>query len=133
MCVSYPWSLRDDVSVGMELVFYDLLQGLTHTFYTLTAYTSVIEAADSWWEPKLNRIGYYVAVFNVIGSLGFALCGYFLIPSTIGASCCQNLGTGSSWSCFLGACSYFVASVFQMIEFSNPDPIILCGKERSLD
>lgn len=133
MCISYPWSQRTDISQGKELFFYDLLQGLTHTFYALTAHAAVAEAAGSWWKPKPSRIGWYVAMFNVIGSWGFALCGYFLIPGTVGASCCGGLATGSSWCCFIGAWSYFVGGLFQMVEFANPNPIVLCGKKRSLD
>ncbi|KAL3914338.1 MAG: hypothetical protein SGARI_000171 [Bacillariaceae sp.] len=127
MCASYPWSLRNDVGEGTTL-------GLTHTFYAVMAHLSVAEAAGSWWKPVPQRIGWYVAWCNVVGSWGFALCGYFLIPATVGATCCQELATaGSAWACFLGACSYFVGGIIQMIEFANPDPIVLCGKKRSLD
>lgn len=125
MCVSYPWSLRTDISTGKELFFYDLLQGITHTGFTIISYLSVVEAAGSWWKPKLNTIGYYVAILNVVGSIGFALCGYLLIPGTMGNTCCPNAGTASSWTCFLGANAYFVAGILQMIEFANPDPISL--------
>jgi len=128
MCVSYPWSKRDDISEGKELFFYDLLQGITHTGFAIIAHMSVAEAAGSWWKPKLNAIGYYVAVCNVIGSWGFALCGYFLIPGTVGASCCQNLGQASSIACFTGACAYTVGGIIQMIEFANPVPIVFCKK-----
>ena len=120
--------------MGVMLFFDDILQVIPYIFFTAICQLLIAEAAGSWWKPKWDSIGYWIALFNYIGAWGFLLCGALAIPDTVGSTCCPNIAKwGSAFACFWGSCSYFIGGVLMCIEFANPQPISLCKKKAESD
>ena len=124
MCMGYPLSRNGNASMGVTLFFVDILQVIPYICFTAVCQMLIAEAAGSWWKPKFDSIGYWIAVLNYIGAWGFLLCGALAIPGTVGSTCCPNIAKwGSAFACFWGSATYFFGGLLMWIEFANPEPI----------
>ena len=133
MCAEWPMA-QNAASEGTTLFFVDILQVIPYIGFAATGHVYIFEAAHSWWKPRFDSIGYYIAVFNTVGAYGFLFCGALAIPGTVGSTCCPNMARwGSSFACFWGSVSYFLGGVLMWLEFANPQPIaIVCSKRKTV-
>ncbi|KAL3922836.1 MAG: hypothetical protein SGILL_001991, partial [Bacillariaceae sp.] len=123
MVLVYPLA-QSEASTGVTVFFVDVLQVIPYTLFVITGHIYMAEAAGSWCKPRLNSIGYYIALFNTLGAYGFLLCGALAIPEAVGLGCCPNMGRwGGAFACFWGSCCYWIGGFLQFIEFSNPDGV----------
>ena len=132
MCAGWPLAQNGRASVSIAVFFVDVLQVIPYICIAVMGYMYTVEAAGSWWKPKLDYIGYWACLFNFIGTFGFLMCGALAIPVTLGSNCCTNIAKwGSTFVCFWGSVSYFVGGILQWIEFANPEPIVFGNKHKN--
>ncbi|KAJ7033081.1 hypothetical protein C8F04DRAFT_1105091 [Mycena alexandri] len=76
----------------------------------------MIETQNKWYIPAPNSLGWHVGFWNLVGGVGFALCGalgYGLNNST-------KIAYQSSCSTFWGGWAFLIGSVIQWYESVNP-------------
>lgn len=72
----------------------------------------MLETQSKWWIPAPTVLGWHIGFWNLIGALGFTLCGAFGFGSSNEA--CEIALT---WSTFIGSWAFLVRLVFLLISF----------------
>ncbi|THH16050.1 hypothetical protein EUX98_g9364 [Antrodiella citrinella] len=67
LAISPPTAIAD--------VFYWTPQVIGGMGFVVSSALFMLEVQRKWWRPEFGSIGWYVAVFNLIGAIGFTLCG----------------------------------------------------------
>ncbi|QRV73305.1 hypothetical protein RhiJN_01319 [Ceratobasidium sp. AG-Ba] len=72
----------------------------------------MLEVQRAWWKPKLDSLGWYVGLFNLIGAVGFKLCG------ALGYASYSSSGVEyqSALSTFWGGWAFLIGSGVQLWE-----------------
>jgi len=93
--------------------------------FIFVGHASYAEASGSWWKPKFNYIGWWIALFNTIGGYGFLLYAVLAVPSEVNPNSSEGLlKWGADLATFWGSCAFEVAGLLACIEFSSPHPIV---------
>lgn len=64
----------------------------------------MLETQQRWYIPAPNVLGWHVGFFNLLGSVGFTLCGAFGFASS--SEACEIALT---WSTFIGSWAFLVS------------------------
>jgi hypothetical protein len=98
--------------------------------FVYSGFAAMAEASGSWIKPKLNYIGWWAALNNMVGGWGFLLYAILALPGVVGEpGCCGDLTKwGASLATFWGSCFFWIAGILQCIEFSCQHPISLSKK-----
>ncbi|KAJ7484376.1 hypothetical protein FB451DRAFT_82817 [Mycena latifolia] len=86
------------------------------TGFIIASAIMMIETQRKWYIPALTSLGWHVGFWNLIGGVGFMLCGalgYALNDST-------KIAYQSSCSTFWGSWAFLIGSVIQWYEAVNP-------------
>lgn len=70
----------------------------------------MIETQPNWYTPSLTTLGWHIGFWNLIGAIGFTLCGALGFASSNEA--CE---TGLTWATFIGSWAF-------LVRFHNPPP-----------
>ncbi|OCF34900.1 hypothetical protein I317_05149 [Kwoniella heveanensis CBS 569] len=85
-------------------VFFWTPQVVGGTGFIISSLILMIEVQKKWWLPNLTEIGWWVAVWNLVGAIGFTLCGALGYSSSSGAVYQSGLSTfWGSWAFLLGS------------------------------
>lgn len=95
----------------------------------------MLETQRAWWKPAWGNLGWHVGLWNLVGAVGFTLCGALGIAATA-ASGNNNSGSSSSSSSgdsgveyqaslatFWGSWAFLLASVVQWYESLDKHPV----------
>ncbi|KZT06667.1 uncharacterized protein LAESUDRAFT_725756 [Laetiporus sulphureus 93-53] len=87
----------------------------------------MLEVQHAWWRPKLDSLGWHIGVWNLIGAVGFALCGALGYASATSSKANYQ----SVLSTFWGSWAFLIGSVIQLWETlwrEDPDAIDSAGQ-----
>ncbi|EIW73039.1 hypothetical protein TREMEDRAFT_22078, partial [Tremella mesenterica DSM 1558] len=105
-----PGLYTESASVPIEDVFFWTPQVIGGSGFIISSLILMVEVQTHWWLPRPFDIGWQVAFWNLIGSLGFTLCGAF------GYSPSSGLVYQSALSTFWGSWAFLIGSVVQTCE-----------------
>lgn len=66
----------------------------------------MLETQPNWHTPSPRTLGWHIGLWNLIGALGFTLCGALGFASGSSQAC----ETASLWSTFIGSWAFLVRS-----------------------
>lgn len=115
--------------VGVPGIFNHLSQGLTDGLYwgtttlggvgfTLSSLLYMLETQSKWYIPSWHVLGWHIQFWNLIGSVGFTLCGA-LGP----ASSNSGVNYQSSLATFWGSVAFMIGSMIQWYESLQKHPV----------
>ncbi|KAJ7255355.1 hypothetical protein C8J57DRAFT_1075803, partial [Mycena rebaudengoi] len=86
------------------------------TGFIIASSIMMVETQKKWYLPAPTSLGWHVGFWNLVGGVGFMLCGalgYALESST-------KIAYQSSCSTFWGGWAFLIGSVIQWYESVNP-------------
>ncbi|KAG8718994.1 hypothetical protein FRC09_011761 [Ceratobasidium sp. 395] len=104
--------LPDDPPIAISDVFYWTPQVIGGLGFVISSTLLMLEVQRAWWRPKLNSLGWYVGLFNLIGAIGFTLCGA-LGYAALSSSKAEYQSTLST---FWGGWAFLIGSGVQLWE-----------------
>ncbi|KAK5464919.1 hypothetical protein LTS15_001482 [Exophiala xenobiotica] len=78
----------------------------------------MLETQQKWWKPALHVLGWHIGFWNLIGALGFTLCG--ALGMAYGNSGAQYQ---ASLSTFWGSWAFLIGSYLQLYESLDTHPV----------
>ncbi|WVR03099.1 hypothetical protein IAU60_000089 [Kwoniella sp. DSM 27419] len=103
-------------SVAIIDVFYWTPQVIGGTGFVISSGILMIEVQKKWWLPNITEIGWWIGLWNLIGSVGFALCGALGYSPSSGAVYQSGLST------FWGSWAFLIGSGCQLYEVIWREP-----------
>ncbi|KAH9855482.1 hypothetical protein C2E23DRAFT_724190 [Lenzites betulinus] len=104
--------MPDDPPTAVTDIFFWTPQVLGGSGFIISSLLLMIEVQKRWWLPNLRSMGWHVGFWNLIGALGFTLCGalgYASLAST-------QVNYQSVLSTFWGSWAFLIGSVIQLWE-----------------
>lgn len=77
----------------------------------------MIEVQQKWYLPAPHRLGWHIGLWNLIGALGFTLCGALGFSTGSGEIYEASLAT------FWGSWAFLIGSVIQWFESLDKHPV----------
>ncbi|KAG8680771.1 hypothetical protein FRC08_016067 [Ceratobasidium sp. 394] len=114
--------LPDDPPTAITDIFYWTPQVLGALGFIISSTLLMLETQRAWWKPKLNSLGWYVGLFNLIGAIGFELCGAlgYASLSSSGAEFQSTLSTfWGGWAFLIGSCVQLWECIWRDEEVQN--------------
>eukprot|EP01117_Protostelium_nocturnum_P006669 TRINITY_DN2400_c0_g2_i1.p1 TRINITY_DN2400_c0_g2~~TRINITY_DN2400_c0_g2_i1.p1 ORF type:complete len:359 (+),score=101.58 TRINITY_DN2400_c0_g2_i1:110-1186(+) len=111
-------SIPQNPASGLTAAIYWTPQVVGGSGFVIASIILMLEIQKKWWKPALNRIGWWVAFWNLIGALGFLLCGAFGYASGPSESALYQSGLSTFW----GAFAFLIGSIMQGYEAIQRDP-----------
>ncbi|GHJ84515.1 hypothetical protein NliqN6_0917 [Naganishia liquefaciens] len=106
----------DNPSVAITDVFYWTPQVVGGSGFMLSAILLMLEVQTRWWKPALSDIGWHIGFWNLVGAVGFMICGAF------GYSPLERWVTQSGLSTFWGSWAFLIGSGMQLYEVIWREP-----------
>jgi hypothetical protein len=103
----------------MLLLYCRLFQVVGASFFIASSLLFMLEVQPAWWRPKPLLIGWHVGFWNLIGSIGFWLSGFFGFWAVPAGK--YQLG-GTVLSTFWGSYAFLIGSYLQLLEAVNKHP-----------
>ncbi|KAI0517171.1 hypothetical protein F5B22DRAFT_131506 [Xylaria bambusicola] len=85
--------------------------------FIISSLLFMIETQTTWYTPALNVLGWHIGFWNLIGSIGFTLCGAAGFSSSEAAVYTSDLST------FIGSWAFLIGSVIQWYESLDKYPV----------
>mmetsp|Transcript_11951 Transcript_11951/g.19297 ORF Transcript_11951/g.19297 Transcript_11951/m.19297 type:complete len:388 (-) Transcript_11951:440-1603(-) len=108
-------------AIALLDVFFWAPQVVGSIGFTVSSYIFMLETQPSWYRIQPKKIGWHVAFWNLIGSIGFLLSGIFGFWE-FSPNSSDLIRWGSSFSTFWGSISFLVGSYLQFLEVINRYP-----------
>ncbi|EPS97109.1 hypothetical protein FOMPIDRAFT_1032103 [Fomitopsis schrenkii] len=105
-------SLLTNPPVAITDVFFWTPQVVGGTGFIISSLLLMVECQRKWWLPNLRSLGWYIGAWNLIGAVGFTLCGalgYASFPSS-------KANYQSVLATFWGSWGFLIGSVVQLYE-----------------
>jgi preprotein translocase subunit Sss1 len=113
-----PGAIEDALS-GVAIGLYWTPQVVGGCGFIISSLLIMYETQDKWWKfINLKAIGWHIGFWNLVGAVGFTLCG------ALGYSSQINYGTAyqSALSTFWGSWGFLIGSVIQLYESIDRNP-----------
>ncbi|RPD56551.1 hypothetical protein L226DRAFT_480446 [Lentinus tigrinus ALCF2SS1-7] len=104
--------LPEDPPTAITDVFFWTPQVIGGTGFIISSLLLMIEVQKKWWLPNLRSMGWHIGFWNLVGAVGFTLCGALGYGSL--ASSGENYQ--SVLSTFWGSWAFMIGSVIQLWE-----------------
>ncbi|KAH8088200.1 hypothetical protein HD553DRAFT_269127 [Filobasidium floriforme] len=91
-------------------VFFWTPQVVGGTGFIISALFLMIETQKKWWLPNLTDLGWHISFWNLVGGVGFTLCG------AMGYNTDERWVDNSAISTFWGSWAFLIGSVMQLYE-----------------
>ena len=115
---SVPGVLPDNCFFQNSL--YWMPQVVGAVFFIIASWMAMREVQLKLFSFPIFKIGWQVGLWNLVGAIGFFLCGLFgLITNTPGLRTSSINYWGASFSTFWGSIAFLVASYLMLIEILN--------------
>ncbi|WVW81228.1 hypothetical protein I302_103219 [Kwoniella bestiolae CBS 10118] len=98
-------------------IFFWTPQVVGGTGFIISSLIIMIEVQKKWWQPNVMEIGWWVGVWNLIGAIGFTLCGALGYASSSSKAEYQ-----SGLSTFWGSWAFLLGSFCQVWEVIWREP-----------
>ncbi|KAK0638879.1 hypothetical protein B0T16DRAFT_422036 [Cercophora newfieldiana] len=98
---------------------YWLPQVVGGTGFIISSLLFMLEVQDKWYLPAPNLLGWHVGFWNLIGSVGFTLCGALGFAEREG----EGVEYALALSTFVGSWAFLVGSVVQWYESLDKYPV----------
>ncbi|CAL1710669.1 unnamed protein product [Somion occarium] len=105
-------NLSTSPPVAIADVFFWTPQVIGGSGFIISSILLMEEVQVAWWKPSLTSLGWHVALWNLIGAVGFTLCGAF----GYGALSSSGIAYQSVLSTFWGSFAFEIGSVVQFWE-----------------
>ncbi|KAG6358731.1 hypothetical protein INS49_012250 [Diaporthe citri] len=116
------------LSVPAENGIFWLPQVVGGTGFIVSSWLFMLETQPNWHTPSPKTLGWHIGLWNLIGALGFTLCGALGFAS--GSS--QAYETASLWSTFIGSWAFLVGSIIQWYESLDKYPVAVVDRKAML-
>ncbi|KAI0338354.1 hypothetical protein BDW22DRAFT_1362961 [Trametopsis cervina] len=94
------------------IIFFWTPQVIGGTGFIIASILLTVEEQKKWWKIAPQRIGWHVGFWNLVGALGFTLCGALGYASTAST----KVNYQSVLSTFWGSWAFMIGSVAQLWE-----------------
>ncbi|EFX04365.1 integral membrane protein [Grosmannia clavigera kw1407] len=99
----------DRLSLAAQNGIYWLPQVVGGTGFVVSSLLFMLETQPCWYRPAPGLLGWHIGFWNLVGSLGFTLCGAFGFAATQSA----DMNYAAALSSFIGSWAFLVGSVIQ--------------------
>ncbi|KAF3906729.1 hypothetical protein AA313_de0201731 [Arthrobotrys entomopaga] len=110
--------IYNSLSVPLANGVYWLPQVIGGSGFIISSWLFMLETQHSWYKPNLNVLGWHIGFWNLIGAIGFTLCGALGFGSADSA-----VEYASTLSTFVGSWAFLIGSVIQWFESLNKYPV----------
>ncbi|KAF9527398.1 hypothetical protein CPB83DRAFT_934328 [Crepidotus variabilis] len=83
--------------------------------FIISATFIMLETQEKWWKPNLTSLGWHVGFWNLVGGIGFTLCGALGYAATASHGAAYQ----SALSTFWGGWAFLIGSLLQWYESVN--------------
>ncbi|KAJ8454894.1 hypothetical protein ONZ51_g12764 [Trametes cubensis] len=73
--LSFRWLFPDDPPKAVTDVFFWTPQVVGGSGFIISSLLLMIEVQKKWWLPNLRSLGWHIGFWNLVGAVGFTLCG----------------------------------------------------------
>lgn len=87
--------------------------------FVISSFLFMLETQKYWYLPSPFTLGWHVGFWNLVGALGFTLCGIFGYYSTTDS----GLLFESTLATFWGSWAFLIGSLFQWYEAVDKHPV----------
>ncbi|KAI0134621.1 hypothetical protein BJ170DRAFT_610536 [Xylariales sp. AK1849] len=112
--------IYDGLSIPVANGVYWLPQVVGGTGFIVSGWLFMLETQRKWYIPALDVLGWHIGFWNLIGALGFTLCGALGFASENEAA-----AYASVLATFIGSWAFLIGSVIQWFESLDKYPISL--------
>ncbi|KAH9918086.1 uncharacterized protein B0H18DRAFT_823524, partial [Fomitopsis serialis] len=98
--------------IAISDVFYWTPQVVGGTGFIVSSLLMMIECQRKWWSPNLRAVGWHIGFWNLVGAVGFTLCGalgYAALASS-------KANYQSVLATFWGSWGFLIGSTIQLYE-----------------
>ncbi|KAJ0120060.1 hypothetical protein J7T55_000913 [Diaporthe amygdali] len=113
------------LTVPAENGIFWLPQVVGGTGFIISSWLFMLETQPNWHTPSLTTLGWHIGFWNLVGALGFTLCGALGFASGSSPAC----ETASLWSTFIGSWAFLVGSIIQWYESLDKYPVTVIDKK----
>ncbi|KAI0328762.1 hypothetical protein GY45DRAFT_1325907 [Cubamyces sp. BRFM 1775] len=120
----------DDPPTAVTDVFFWTPQVVGGSGFIIASLLLMIEVQKKWWLPNLRSLGWHIGFWNLVGAVGFTLCG------ALGYASLSSSGANyqSVLSTFWGSWAFLIGSVVQLWEtLWREDPPKEAGEQDARD
>ncbi|KAI1309851.1 hypothetical protein F5Y03DRAFT_347566 [Xylaria venustula] len=112
--------IQDRLSLPAVNGAYWLPQVVGGVGFIISSWLFMVETQTTWYTPAPKVLGWHIGLWNLIGSIGFTLCG------GLGFASSNEAATyASDLSTFIGSLAFLIGSVIQWYESLDKYPINL--------
>ncbi|KAI0828527.1 hypothetical protein BC628DRAFT_1363072 [Trametes gibbosa] len=104
--------LPDDPPTAVTDIFYWTPQVLGGSGFIASSLLLMIEVQRRWWLPNLSDMGWHIGFWNLVGAVGFTLCGALGYGSLVSS----GVNYQSVLSTFWASWAFLIGSVIQLWE-----------------
>jgi len=105
-----PGFYQGSANVAILDVFYWTPQVIGGTGFIIASLIFMLEVQTKWYKPNLTDIGWHIGLWNLIGAVGFTLCG------ALGYSTASGEVYQSALATFWGSWAFIIGSIIQVFE-----------------
>lgn len=116
--VSLP-PIYESLSAGAINGVYWTPQVVGGSGFIVSALLFMLEVQPRWYIPNLKSLGWHVGFWNLVGAIGFTLCGAL----GFGSSGSHALEYAATLSTFIGSWAFLIGSLVQWYESLNKFPM----------
>ncbi|KAK3325251.1 hypothetical protein B0H66DRAFT_116017 [Apodospora peruviana] len=98
---------------------YWLPQVIGGTGFIISSALFIIEVQEKWYIPAPNMLGWHIGLWNLVGAIGFTLCGAL----GFGSEASEAVEYASILSTHIGSWAFLIGSVIQWYESLDKYPI----------
>lgn len=107
--------IYDALSVPVANGIYWLPQVVGGTGFIISGYLFMLETQPNWYTPALGTLGWHIGFWNLLGAIGFTLCGALGFASGNEAA-----AYGSAMATYIGSWAFLVCLLFSLLlDISN--------------
>ncbi|WWC67354.1 uncharacterized protein I206_101262 [Kwoniella pini CBS 10737] len=105
-----PGFSEGEGSIAIIDIFFWTPQVIGGTGFIISSLILMIEVQKKWYLPNLTEIGWWVGVWNLIGAIGFTLCG--ALGYSLNSKAIYQSGLSTYW----GSWAFLIGSICQVYE-----------------
>ncbi|KAF3013949.1 hypothetical protein E8E14_004968 [Neopestalotiopsis sp. 37M] len=106
--------ILDAMSVPVTNGIYWLPQVVGGSGFIISGWLFMLETQPSWYRPALGTLGWHIGFWNLVGAIGFTLCGALGFASEN-----ESAAYASVLATFIGSWAFLIGSVIQWYESLN--------------
>jgi hypothetical protein len=91
------------MGVGMKLIWYQVVGG---SGFIISSSLFMLETQEKWYRPAPKSLGWHIGFWNLVGGIGFCLCGALGLGSAN-----PNVEYASTLATFIGSWAFLVSHI----------------------